>query len=340
MPFKDSITLLRQDAGCFAKVYYPQYEDGSGYLEVKNSWKDTYQDQIQIPLNCAENLFEVLQAYSNQPKFHVIRGVLEPNPDGTFRRIAAHTEDVPRYWILLDIDHDNQNYPQWRKHPQETAREIIQDNLPAEFAGVRCFFKWSGSKGVKAGIRAHIWFWLANAYTCKELLFWAKNAGPGGQPLPVDLSLFRPTQPYFQADPIFQGIPDPIPEGRFFIIKGTPEVHLRMPSIRKPDPRPIKKRLDLGGGDSVIEAFNSMFSPSEILDKTSYLKQGSNRYLHPDSTSGEAGLVIYGHVAYAFSPNDPLSGGRPQDSFNILKICLCGGNASLAAKEARRMLNR
>jgi hypothetical protein len=56
--------------------------------------------------------------------------------------------------------------------------------LPAEFQTVDCWYHFSSSMGIKAGIRVHLWFWLERPCSDYEMKAWLSGC-------PVDLRLFN-----------------------------------------------------------------------------------------------------------------------------------------------------
>jgi predicted P-loop ATPase len=63
--------------------------------------------------------------------------------------------------------------------------------------------------GIKAGVRLRLAFWLSEKLTNAQLRTWVKT-----WKMPVDGSLFTPSQPHFVAAPILDGVPDPLMGGK------------------------------------------------------------------------------------------------------------------------------
>jgi hypothetical protein len=79
------------------------------------------------------------------------------------------------------------------------------ERLPAEFQAVDCWYHFSSSMGIKAGIRVHLWFWLDRPCSDDEMKAWLSGC-------PVDLRLFNPIQIHLTANPRFiEGAVDPYP---------------------------------------------------------------------------------------------------------------------------------
>ena len=80
--------------------------------------------------------------------------------------------------------------------------------LPEAFRGVDCHYQFSASMGVKMDkVRVHLWYWLNRRVSDAEMKAWM-----GQSDVPVDMTLFRPVQPHFTANPIFEnGAINPLP---------------------------------------------------------------------------------------------------------------------------------
>ena len=92
-----------------------------------------------------------------------------------------------------------------------------------------------------------------------------------------------------------------------------------------------------GGG--VIAAFNAFYQVGAILEKNGYQPRG-NRYLAPDSTTGEPGVYIFEDTGRCFShhSNDPLNDGHSHDPFSVFCILEHGGDVKAAVKAAAEAL--
>ena len=88
---------------------------------------------------------------------------------------------------------------------QRTMLAHAIQQLPAEFQSVDCWYHFSSSMGIKAGIRVHLWFWLERPCSDDEMKAWLSGC-------PVDLRLFNPIQIHLTANPRFiDGAVDPYP---------------------------------------------------------------------------------------------------------------------------------
>ena len=102
---------------------------------------------------------------------------------------------------------------------QEMVSYAIQQ-LPPEFQSADCWYHFSSSMGIKAGINVHLWFWLERTCSDNELKTWLS----GG---PVDMRMFNPIQIHLTANPLFSdGAVDPYPNrsGLFKAVSGVSAV--------------------------------------------------------------------------------------------------------------------
>ena len=88
---------------------------------------------------------------------------------------------------------------------QQAMLSYAIQQLPAEFQTVDCWYHFSSSMGIKAGIRLHLWFWLDRSCSDDEMKVWLSSC-------PVDQRLFNPIQIHLTANPQFSdGAIDPYP---------------------------------------------------------------------------------------------------------------------------------
>jgi hypothetical protein len=116
--------------------------------------------------------------------------------------------------------------------------------LPAEFHGCTRFWSFTGSHGIKPGIRLRLWFWADRPVEDRELKVWLRDS-------PVDLSLYSPAQPTYTAAPIFVGMRDPVPY-RYGTWTGYSDT-VTPPAIERPQARAASSggtagAAGLGGG--------------------------------------------------------------------------------------------
>jgi hypothetical protein len=99
---------------------------------------------------------------------------------------------------------------------------------------------------------------------------------------------------------------------------------------------PLSPRSNGGvGGNGVIGAFNAFYDVGTILSRNKYQPRG-NRYLAPDSTTGEPGVYIFEDTGrcYSHHGNDPLNDGHAHNPFSVFCILEHGGDVKTAVKAA------
>lgn len=99
---------------------------------------------------------------------------------------------------------------------------------------------------------------------------------------------------------------------------------------------PLSPRSNGGaGGSGVIGAFNAFYEVGAILSRNGYQPRG-NRYLAPDSTTGEPGVYIFEDTGrcYSHHGNDPLNDGHGHNPFSVFCILEHSGDVRAAVKAA------
>jgi hypothetical protein len=116
-------------------------------------------------------------------------------------------EDVPRRWLMADID--NWQIPAGLDLVEDTdiiIERAISELLPEPFHDCRAFWQLSASAGIKPGLRAHVWYWLDRPVPTDALKAWMEANARG-----IDQKLFNAVQIHYCTDPIIVGAPDPVP---------------------------------------------------------------------------------------------------------------------------------
>lgn len=93
-------------------------------------------------------------------------------------------------------------------------------------------------------------------------------------------------------------------------------------------------------GASVIDAFNAAHDVAAILESHGYKPAGRDRWVWPQSTTGEPGVVKLPDSARIFSHHgaDPLAGEHSHDAFSAWCMLAHGGDMRAAVREAARIL--
>ena len=100
-------------------------------------------------------------------------------------------------------------------------------------------------------------------------------------------------------------------------------------------PRPLRPtRSRPHEGPSIIAAWNERIPPGEILERNGYKRAGRNRWVAPDSTTGDPGVVVLDDCVFSHHASDIIADGRGHDCFDLLRILEHNGDARDAARSA------
>ena len=165
------------------------------------------------------DLSSLLTSLEHDPSKFIIRGeLIEGREKENIRRTGkshlfndpnSNFNPAPHRWCMIDID--DLELPAEYADVDASKPDILAHTtakLPEAFRGVDCHYQISASMGVKTDkIRVHLWYWLNRSVSDAEMKAWM-----GQSDVPVDMSLFRPVQPHFTANPIFEnGAINPLP---------------------------------------------------------------------------------------------------------------------------------
>lgn len=159
------------------------------------------------------DLYDLLEGLELDPYRCIIRG--KPIAPGKWVRRTYREESEPGFlsqdldWLCLDIDgaqlpDDADMHMPWK---------WVGRYLPDALKDAGCILQWSSSAGIKPGLRAHFWFLLDRHVCDKSLKAWVKSLGG------FDTGLYQPVQPHYTAQPIFDGIDNPL-RWRLFMRQG------------------------------------------------------------------------------------------------------------------------
>lgn len=208
----DTITVLRHSSLLLAKTW-----NTDGTLTP-------YGDALRFSLREVEvsgivDLSALLAKLERDPHSCIIRGkwvgaerAAQQDPDykaGSVNRRLTQFDEVPRQWVLIDVDKFEPLSCDPVAMPELAIGEYISSCLPIEFREVTCHWQLSNSAGraENAGVlKAHLWFWLREPLTGEQLTAWAR-AGDWS----VDVALFRTNQVHYTALPVMgAGVVDPV----------------------------------------------------------------------------------------------------------------------------------
>lgn len=209
----DKITILRHTTSVLAKTW-----KADGSIEPYGGGKFFLHREAE--LSGVQDLAALLTKLNDDRRACVIRGVYVGDEDaarldpeyqaGRVRRIADLYDDVPHHWMLVEIDDFEPLCYDPVAEPDSAIDEYVQACLPSCFTGVSYFWQLSNSAGSEKNrgkLKAHVWFWLATAYTSEQLKAWATQFN-----VPLDRSVFNVVQVHYTSAPIFdEGVADPVP---------------------------------------------------------------------------------------------------------------------------------
>ena len=216
------VTVLRTTASCRATKRWRwngETQEWSRIAYCAGAWFHPTEHHIHD----FGELVTLLDELRSDPRALVVRGALTDKvrahlagaPDLRIRRrkltrggIEPSLVEVPRRWVMIDIDH-------WPlpgsidlvDDPETAIDAAILDLLPAPFQEAECWWQLSASAGFAVGVlKAHLFFWLTEPATNEHLREVLELHAPA-----VDRAPFNAAQPHFIADPIIEGGYDPLP---------------------------------------------------------------------------------------------------------------------------------
>jgi hypothetical protein len=213
----NALTILKtvQPDRYAAKQWFAGRKDPIDYAQVRDWYP------FVALADGIEALAAIIERASQFPRLTVIRGAVREtsvhNPIVNRRKThdpdksAPDIEDVPRRWLMIDLD--SQPKPRdfnWRKDPQRAAIWAVQQHLPRAFRNSPFYYQYSGSAGIKPGLRLHFWFWLETPANSLEVKRYLEGTGKGK----VDLGMYEATRPHYTARPIFIRRDDPMAGNR------------------------------------------------------------------------------------------------------------------------------
>jgi len=145
------------------------------------------------PVSDLQSLSKILQRLENDPTQTIVRGSLTADQTNPVPRNKETFTATPRQWCMIDID--SLSWAGDLSDQQAMLSYAIQQ-LPPEFQAADCWYHFSSSMGIKAGIRVHLWFWLERPCSDSELKAWLAGC-------PVDMRMFNPIQIHLTANPRF-----------------------------------------------------------------------------------------------------------------------------------------
>lgn len=217
----DFITVLRARSGARLTKAWRATPEGlgiAGYEDAKTF------DAVRCDVDSLDRVYDVLQSLREQSSSCVIRGaypaLLEAGSGASVQRVLRRVEetvDTPHRWMMVDVD-DYVPLADPVDDPAAACCEFIEEHLPPEFQQREFIWQLSASAGAPGKLhllKAHLWFWLSEPVDSVALRQWAKGWGR------VDAAVYRQVQPHYVADPLFEGVDDPVPTRMGMAVSGT-----------------------------------------------------------------------------------------------------------------------
>ena len=217
----DQLTVLISVSGKHAGKNFSRGKDG-GIRNRSYGNEKCFRVHITEVNGIAELGRALATIASNQFAF-VIRGA--PLPGINLKRARrllrpdkksgdpATFKEVPRYWLLVDVDHIVCPAAIDPKSDPTGAVEYVLGLLPAELHVATCWWQWSSSQSVydNETLSLHLWFWLDVPLTGDALTRWAIAANDAAGCKLIDPATFRTIQALYTAAPTFSApLADPL----------------------------------------------------------------------------------------------------------------------------------
>ena len=188
-------------------------------------------------------------------------------PGGVFRR-GELFRDHPCHWVMLDVDGFTPQLDPLSR-PAAACSEFVLKCLPTAFHDVSFYWALSGSAGSPKHVgqlKAHLWFWLSEPWTCAQLRAWATRVAD------VDPSVFNVVQLHYTAAPVFaRSVSDPV-RIRFGLARrsrpAVADLEAPMDGSMSTASLPRTKILpmcDPGEKPGLVGAFCRAFRPDDLL---------------------------------------------------------------------------
>ncbi len=127
------------------------------------------------------------------------------------RRVTEAFDDNPQHIVCFDIDGWlglSADPKGWVQDPETSVLEWVETYLPEQFQGVDFYWQVSSSAGMKAGLRAHVWFWSKEPVTKAQVSGWVSANVPTESC--CDTGMYARVRVHYTATPIFEDVQDPV----------------------------------------------------------------------------------------------------------------------------------
>lgn len=169
-----SMALPGKPVGMMHKRFYLDKVGGLKVVAYQNGY--LFSSNV-VPVNGINDLGKIIAAISADPRMIVIRGLHQSPKAARVRRLKddfpEHPQGTP--WVMIDFD--DIELPDSLDPLSLAAIEHCIAKLPPEFQGVTYYYQHSNSAGIlkpdgkplKAGLNAHVFFWLSRRITGEDL---------------------------------------------------------------------------------------------------------------------------------------------------------------------------
>ena len=342
-PEGDFITILEARPGKTAtKTFTPD--------EVRSYDAGAYFRVSYNPVNGIESIAGVLVRIQNESGKFAIRGALKPldqippndnkgNPtivDGRLVRQQSTFKDVSHHWGMVDVDGYEPDGIDPVQNPEAAVEQFISNNMPSCFHDVSFYWQLSSSAGQPGNerkLKAHIWFWLSQGLTSNQLREWAASINEGRDKADwIDKSVFATVQPHYTANPIFEGVSDPVPSRSGLALRANSEVDLVLSSETLRVAQAATDRVGMKLADprkkiGLIGKFHRVFTVEQVLER--FLQEefefagGDNRRLNwlKDGDTGAEGAFIGSDRMHITNVHDKApSSGIALNLFDVVRV--------------------
>jgi hypothetical protein len=196
----------------------------TGKIVTTSYGRESHFQVKRVDLNGFDHLCKCLDKLTERPFAFVIRGEPVPGTDLDKTRRLVHPDpetgdpatfaEAERSWFAVDIDKARKPVAIDPVADPEGAIEHLIGLLPPEMHDASCWWQFTCSQclpGCEETLSARLWFWLFDPLDDASLTRWALSANKAFGSRLIDPSLYRAVQPHYVADPIFDGMPDPLP---------------------------------------------------------------------------------------------------------------------------------
>ncbi len=259
-----------------------------------------------------EQLHELLTTLEEETSACIVRAKPKTNNQMAPRQLDT-MEEVQRCWVMLDFDEiaipDELSSNMF--DGRIMAEHLVQKHLPKQFHDASYHWQFSNSYGVKKDkIRMHLWFIVSKPMGYRD---WGRYFEHHASP--IDFSVFRTVQVHYTANPIFDGINDPVPV-RSGLVKKRP-----FATIHKIEP-PLMVTHDNNHSMTLNEAkrLHEITTDPLVKMRTKVFIDGLEKR---NGSLVEAIIAVNQNQLHHSDLNKLMAGliNQGTDSFEVMRVC-------------------